>query len=310
MLDYFYLFSMALVSSLFLTAILVWNLSKLKVKQIEREEGPESHKVKSGTPTMGGLGFVIVIAVFAALMVDLKYLPAIFLLCVFSLIGFLDDSIKVIKSRNLGLTFWQKIILQTLFALSFTAYLVFFTNHWQNSGIFVSLGIPFYFLFSLFVIVGTANAANLTDGLDGLLSGCSIIAFSTFLVYCLKQGLFGGAGLCVIIISALFGFLFFNFPRSKIFMGDTGSLGLGALLAGFAFVLHQEFAIALIGGVFLVEALSVIMQVVSYKLWKKRVFKMAPIHHHFELLGLSELNVVLMFWAVQLVLGIIGVLIL
>jgi phospho-N-acetylmuramoyl-pentapeptide-transferase len=299
---------MAFLASVISTFLLIFALTKFKLHQVEREEGPVSHQSKSGTLTMGGLVFVLVSALFAYLMVDMRYFPVILLFLGFSLIGFVDDLVKILKARNLGLTFWQKIILQTLFAGAFIYYLIFFTDHWISSGIFIPLGIIFYFLFSIFLIVGCANAANLTDGLDGLLSGISILAFSAFLAIALKIGFIGAAAYCVIFIGSILGFMVYNFPKAKIFMGDTGSLGLGAAFAGLAFLMHKELALAIICGVFLIEALSVIIQVTSYKLFKKRIFKMAPLHHHFEMMGMSELKVVVLFWSVQLILSLIGAL--
>ncbi len=310
MLPYLYLLGMAFLASVISTFLLIFALTKFKLRQVEREEGPKSHQEKSGTLTMGGIVFILVAALFAYLMVDTRYFPAILLFLGFSLIGFIDDLVKILKVRNLGLTFWQKIILQTLLSGGFVYYLIYFTDHWQNSGIFVPFGIAFYFLFSIILIVGSANAANLTDGLDGLLSGISILAFFGFLAIALKMGFIGSAAFCVIFIGAVLGFLVYNFPKARIFMGDTGSLGLGAAFAGLAMLMHRELALAVIGGVFLIEALSVIIQVTSYKLFKKRVFKMAPLHHHFELMGMSELKVVILFWSVQLILSLIGALIL
>ncbi len=310
MTPYIYLLLMAFLASSVSTFILVRALVRYKMRQVEREEGPLSHKKKRGTPTMGGLAFILVAAAFAALMVDLKYLPVVFLFLGYSLVGLLDDLVKVYKSRNLGLTFWQKIISQTALSAVFVLYLLLFANHWQNAGIFSVLGPVFYFLFSVFLIVGCANAANLTDGLDGLLSGVSILSFISFAFIASKLGFFGGAAFCVIFAGSILGFLLFNFPKAKIFMGDTASLAIGAAISGFAVILGRELALAIVCGVFLIEALSVIIQVGSFKFFGKRVFKMAPLHHHFELLGLSELKVVLLFWAAQAVLSLIGALIL
>src|SRR3989339_529307 len=218
----FFLFFLSFVFTSVLTWLILLFFSKIHIGQFEREEGPESHKKKSGTPTMGGVGFVIISIVLSFSFSEVR--PLLFLFLGYSLIGFFDDFIKVYKKRNLGLTFWQKVFSQLLLSS----------------------------LFSFFV-------------------------------------------------------LFFNFPKAKIFMGDTGSLGIGAILAGMAIILNKELLLVIIGGVFLVEALSVIIQVLSYKLFKKRVFKMSPLHHHFELLGWSEVYLTLMFWAVQFLLSIIGV---
>jgi phospho-N-acetylmuramoyl-pentapeptide-transferase len=287
----YYLFAGAAVLSGLLTGPLLFYLRWISARQTERAEGPSSHKSKEGTPTMGGLGFILTIIVFSLFMVDFKYVPLLFLMAGFALIGFLDDLLKIVRGHNLGLTFWQKIITQTIFAGFFSFYI---------------LNLNIYSWFGIFIIVGSANATNLTDGLDGLLAGCSILAFLSFGLVCFKQALIGGSAFSFITAGALFGFLWFNFPKAKLFMGDVGSLSIGAALAGLAIITRNEWLLAVIGGVFLIEALSVIIQVTAYKLFKKRVFRMAPLHHHFELLGSSEVAVVLGFWFFQLILSILG----
>jgi len=248
--------------------------------------------MKEGTPVMGGLVFLLVVLGLSYLMVDERYLPLLFLILAFGIIGFVDDLIKLRRQQNEGLTFWQKIILQTLSAAVFSFYLV---GQGQAQGIYVILYI--------FMIVGCANATNLTDGLDGLLSGCAFIAFLSFALVSFQMTYFGGAAFAVICAGALLGFLFYNFPKAKLFLGDIGSLSCGTALAGLAILIHQELLLVIIGGVFVLEAISVILQVASYKLWKRRIFKMAPLHHHFELLGLSEVKVVMLFWATGIIFG-------
>jgi len=296
-----YLFVGAAVLSAMLTGPLLFFLRKIKAKQVEREEGLASHKIKSGTPTMGGLAFTIAITALSLIFVDLRYFPVILLSLGFALIGFSDDLIKILNKQNLGLTFWQKIVLQTLFSAIFSFWMI---RMGLISGSFYYLFI--YLIFWCFIIVGGANATNLTDGLDGLLAGCAVLAFTALGLICLKQGISGGSAYSFISSGAALGFLFYNFPRAKLFMGDVGSLSLGSIMAGISIITRNEWLFALIGGVFVVEALSVIIQVGSYKLFKKRIFKMAPIHHHFELLGYSEIQVVIGFWAVQLILSMIG----
>ena len=299
-----YLFVGAAVLSAMLTGPLLSFLRKIKAKQVEREEGPASHKIKSGTPTMGGLAFIIIITALSLKFVDLRYIPAILLSLGFALIGLSDDLIKILNKQNLGLTFWQKIVLQTLFSAIFSLWMIR-TGLISGSIYYLSS----YFIFWCFIIVGGANAANLTDGLDGLLAGCAILAFTAMGMVCLKHDMAGGAAYSFISSGAAFGFLVYNFPRAKLFMGDVGSLSLGSIMAGISIITRNEWLLALIGGVFVAEALSVIIQVGSYKLFKKRIFKMAPIHHHFELLGYSEIQVVLGFWAVQALLSFIGIII-
>lgn len=287
------LFLSGLIASIAVTALLVIILPKLKFRQVVREEGPESHKKKSGTPTMGGLGFAAVSGVLAFYYLDSKLYPVIFLYLAYALIGMADDLIKIFNARNLGLTFWQKIIIQTIIAGAFSSY--------YTGGL--------YFFFLVFIIVGAANAANLTDGLDGLLSGTAILSFGAFMMIASRRADFQSEAFCALFIAALFGFIIFNFPKSKIFMGDTGSLAVGAALAGIAIAMKLELALVIIGGILIAEAMSVILQVGYYKMFKTRIFKMAPLHHHFELSGMKENNVVFLFWFAQLVLSGIGVLI-
>jgi len=294
----YYLFVGAAVLSGLLTGPLLFYLRWISARQTEREEGPASHKSKEGTPTMGGLGFILTIIILSLFMVDFKYIPVLLLMAGFALIGLLDDLLKIVRGHNLGLTFWQKIISQVGLATVFSLYLLF---SW-GPGQFWIFNLGFW----VFIIVGAANATNLTDGLDGLLTGCSILAFLSFGLVCFKQALMGGAAFSFVFAGALFGFLWFNFPKAKLFMGDVGSLSVGASLAGLSIVTQNEWLLMVIGGVFLIEALSVIIQVTAYKLFKKRVFRMAPLHHHFELLGLTETAVVLGFWLFQLLLSILG----
>ncbi|OGC06690.1 phospho-N-acetylmuramoyl-pentapeptide-transferase [candidate division WOR-1 bacterium RIFOXYA2_FULL_36_21] len=301
----FFLFFLSFVFTSVLTWLILLFFSKIHIGQFEREEGPESHKKKSGTPTMGGVGFVIISIVLSFSFSEVR--PLLFLFLGYSLIGFFDDFIKVYKKRNLGLTFWQKVFSQLLLSSLFSFFVLFCTPYLTSSYLLKILGIPLYILFSTFLIFGCGNATNLTDGIDGLLAGTSILAFASFFVIALHRHLLPFSVLAIVLIGGLLAFLFFNFPKAKIFMGDTGSLGIGAILAGMAIILNKELLLVIIGGVFLVEALSVIIQVLSYKLFKKRVFKMSPLHHHFELLGWSEVYVTLMFWAVQFLLSIIGV---
>jgi len=304
------LFSSAFVFSLLLTYPVLF----LRAGQSIREEGPASHQAKSGTPTMGGIGFVLTIIIFSLIFIDFdlfpRYLALVLMFLGFSFLGFADDFVKVSKHRNLGLTFWQKIILQTLFAGAFSYLLVALGHSYTVSGWLWAFGFAnplLYFLLSTFIIVGTANAANLTDGLDGLLAGCAVTAFVVFAV--LANGNVFANSFCLIVSGAVLGFLFYNFPKAKLFMGDVGSLPLGAALAGIGIILHKELLLVLVGLIFVLEALSVIIQVASYKLFKKRVFKMTPLHHHFELMGWPEGRVVVVFWVVALFVGLAALII-
>lgn len=277
-------------------------LKKLKARQSIREEGPKSHRIKSGTPTMGGL-FMLLSAVLVVIfnkMIDPSVLWLLFLTLGHGLLGFLDDFIKAEKKRNLGLTAKQKMLGQIILAVLF-CWGVVDTLHLPYS-----IAIPFthtdisigllYYPFVVLVIVGASNAVNLTDGLDGLASGCCVIAFSAYAMFCYMTG-FNDLGYFIIILAgSCIGFLFFNYHPAKIFMGDTGSLALGGAIAGISVMTRTELLLIFLGLIFVLEALSVIIQVASFQLTGKRVFKMSPLHHHFELSGWSEVHVVWVFW--------------
>lgn len=277
-------------------------LKKLKARQSIREEGPKSHRIKSGTPTMGGL-FMLLSAVLVVIfnkMIDPSVLWLLFLTLGHGLLGFLDDFIKAEKKRNLGLTAKQKMLGQIILAVLF-CWGVVDTLHLPYS-----IAIPFthtdisigllYYPFVVLVIVGASNAVNLTDGLDGLASGCCVIAFSAYAMFCYMTG-FNDLGYFIIILAgSCIGFLFFNYHPAKIFMGDTGSLALGGAIAGISVMTRTELLLIFLGLIFVLEALSVIIQVASFQLIGKRVFKMSPLHHHFELSGWSEVHVVWAFW--------------
>lgn len=277
-------------------------LKKLKARQSIREEGPKSHRIKNGTPTMGGL-FMLLTAVLVVIfnkMIDPAVLWLLFLTLGHGFLGFLDDFIKAEKKRNLGLTAKQKMLGQIILAVLF-CWGVVDTLHLPYSiaipftQIDISIGL-LYYPFVVLVIVGASNAVNLTDGLDGLASGCCVIAFSAYAVYCYMTG-FNDLGYFIIILAgACIGFLFFNYHPAKIFMGDTGSLALGGAIAGISVMTRTELLLIFLGMIFVLEALSVIIQVASFQLTGKRVFKMSPLHHHFELSGWSEVHVVWAFW--------------
>ena len=291
-------------------------LHKLKFGQSIREEGPASHKVKSGTPTMGGIFLIagIVIATLIRAELTAEIFIAIFIVVGHFILGFLDDYIKVVKKRNLGLKARQKLLGQIIIA-AVTIYVVINylgieTTIWLP--IFdstIDLGI-FYYVLVLLVIVGASNAVNLTDGLDGLASGCMAIAASCYGVICLLTLHYNLAIFCAATVGACIGFLRFNFHPAKIFMGDTGSLALGGAFAAMGILTHTELLLVFIGIIFVCEAMSVILQVISYQTTGKRIFRMSPIHHHFELGGWKEVKVVMVFWAVCLIGGIIGIILL
>ena len=309
--------AMALIVSVILAPIGIPILRRLKFGQSIREEGPQSHMKKAGTPTMGGIIFIL--SIFATT-ITLGLYNEIFttqtyvLLLVFigfGIIGFLDDGLKVIFKRNLGLTSLQKLIGQI--GISIAAFYLIRLAPFDST-----IAIPFtdrsidlgilYVAFMVFWLVGFSNAVNLTDGLDGLVSGTASIAFAAFGLIALINEQADVALFAFAVTGALLGFLIFNKNPAKVFMGDTGSLALGGALAMISILTKSELMLLLIGLVFVIETLSVILQVGSYKLRKKRIFKMSPIHHHFELSGWSEWKVVLVFWTTGLVVAIIAVL--
>ena len=288
-------------------------LHKLKFGQSIREEGPQSHQAKSGTPTMGGIMIIlgIVIGTLAGAPWTAEILLALFITLGHFALGFLDDYIKVVKKRNLGLKAKQKLLGQIIIALVTiyigTKELGIDTSIWLpvlNTNVDIGFG---YYLLVLFVLVGTSNAVNLTDGLDGLASGTMAVAASCYGVVCALTGHSDLVAFCVAIVAACLAFLRFNAHPAKVFMGDTGSLALGGALAAVGILTHTEILLVVIGLVFVCEALSVIMQVTYFKATGgKRIFRMSPIHHHFELGGWSETKVVLVFWSVGLLAGMAG----
>jgi phospho-N-acetylmuramoyl-pentapeptide-transferase len=304
-------------------------INMLRVRQGKgqpiREDGPQTHLAKRGTPTMGGL--MIVTALTLSLLLWMDVSSRLVWSCVvvtlgFGLIGFLDDYDKVTKYAHKGVP--AKVRLMGEFVVAaVAAWLAVGETHLYVplfSNLYVPLG-PFYYLFAIFVIVGAGNAVNLTDGLDGLAIMPVIIAAGTFAIIAYLAGRVDysgylgiphvkGAGELAIFCAAMMGaglaFLWFNAPPAAVFMGDTGSLALGGALGVIAVAAHHEIVLAIVGGLFVMEAVSVIVQVAVYKRTGKRVFRMAPIHHHFEQLGWKESTVVIRFWIVSIVLALIG----
>ncbi len=321
---------------------LIRKLRELQIGQYIREEGPQAHQKKAGTPTMGGVLIVLSTAVPTLLWADLQnpfVLLALFALLAFAAIGFVDDYAKVAKRRNRGLTGKRKLMLQllvssvvgiALLALSThsaysTQLIVPFLKRFRPDLVIHSLMdsphlwplafIPFLVFIAL-VITGSSNAVNLTDGLDGLAIGCTVIAAGALTVLTYVSSNFRWANyleiqyiprvgeltvFCGALVGASLGFLWYNAHPAEVFMGDVGSLSLGGALGTIAVIIKQEVLLVFVGGIFVVEALSVILQVASFKLRGKRIFRMAPIHHHFELLGWSESKVIVRFWIAALV---------
>ena len=289
-------------------------LKKLKIGQSIREDGPQSHLYKTGTPTMGGIIFIFSSLIIFILMGNKSLNAIVILLSMlgFGAIGYIDDYIKVVKKRNLGLRAYQKIIAQIIVAI---IVIIYFQNSIETPGIayipFIgerNLNIGIWMLpFLLIVVLGTVNSVNLTDGLDGLATGISIIVFIAFSFISYKIGQLDISLVSIIIAGSLIGFLTFNYNPAKVFMGDTGSLALGGALSAVAILTRTYLFIPIIGGVFFAETLSVIIQVLYFKATGKRFFKMAPLHHHFEQIGWEEINIVWSFWAITFLLAFTGV---
>jgi len=322
-----------------LTALLIsfvigpWIIEKLRsfqIKQVVREDVPSRHLSKNGTPTMGGSLILMALLIPTLLWADLtnRYIWIVLLTTLgFGALGFLDDYKKIRDKNGMGIKARYKFPIQVAMGLA-ASWILFNTIDHDSRLIFPffkrvmpDLG-NWYILFGMFVIVGTANAVNLTDGLDGLAIGPVLIASGTFILFCYLAGHFQfasylqipfvkGSGeltiLCGALLGSGLGFLWFNTYPAQVFMGDVGSLALGAALGTIAVVTKQEFLLAIVGGIFVAETLSVIIQVISYKLRKKRVFRMAPIHHHFELKGWAEPKIIVRFWIIAIILGLVAI---
>jgi phospho-N-acetylmuramoyl-pentapeptide-transferase len=317
---------LALIITLVLGPLLIPVLRTLKFGQTIRDDGPQRHLKKGGTPTMGGLIFLVGI-IFSALVTaeqptSLEMVTLVGITLGYGLIGFIDDFIKVVLHRSLGLRAYQKLIGQ--FALAFI--LMWVSIHWLGRGtdvaipfssLHLDLGWFYYILISLVIVLMT-NAVNLTDGLDGLAAGSTMLAGIGYLVIALLAANQGG-GVAVLahetdmavfaaaLVGGTLGFLRFNTYPARVFMGDTGSLALGGALVSLAVLTKSELVLIVIGGLFAIEAVSVIIQVISFQTTGKRIFRMSPLHHHFELGGWGEWKVVLVFWAGALVCAILGV---
>ena len=319
----------ALMISFMLGPWLIATLQRLQIGQTIRKVGPESHFVKEGTPTMGGALILFAIIVPTLLWADLTNLyiwVTLFVTTGYGLVGFIDDYLKVVRKSSDGISARQKMFWQILIAV------VAFTILYLSGNFDTHLSLPFfkninpdlgvfYIFFATLVIVGSSNAVNLTDGLDGLAIGPMIIASATFLLLAYLVGNFKlanylqivsvpGAGelaiLCGAMVGAGLGFLWFNTYPAQVFMGDVGSLSLGGALGTIAVITKNEFVLVIVGGIFVIEALSVIVQVISFRYWGRRVFRMAPIHHHFELKGWAEPKIIVRFWIISIVLALIA----
>ncbi len=332
----------ALLLCLLLGPWMIRRLRALQIGQYIREDGPQNHRKKAGTPTMGGLLIVLAIVLPTLLWADLRnpfVLLALFATIAFAAIGFADDYSKVVRRRNQGLTARTKLFLQVVVALAIGVTLVaykalgiystellmpFFKNVRPDLVMDALLVDPYWWpvaylpflIFLVLVIVGSSNAVNLTDGLDGLAIGCVMIAAAawTALTYVSSHSRFAEyldlakmpqvgelTIFCGAITGAALGFLWYNAHPAEVFMGDVGSLALGGAIGTVAVMIKQEILLFFVGGVFVIEALSVILQVGSYRLTGRRIFRMAPLHHHFELMGWSESKIIVRFWIAALV---------
>lgn len=305
------------ISSALLGLIIVPILKNFKIGQRISTYMNFSHRNKEGTPTMGGLIFIIsTILVMAFLLITNKVALtnelkiAMFVFISYAIIGFLDDYLSIKRGKNEGLTVTQKLFLQLLVALVF--FYLYIKNGGQTSLVVTTLGINIemkwlYGLFILFILVGSSNAVNLTDGLDGLAAGLSGIAFIAFSLISLMVGYTDMGIFTLVLTGALLGFLIYNGHPAKVFMGDTGSLALGAVMGTIAIITHREITLFIVAFVFVLETLSVIIQVFWYKTFKKRIFLMTPIHHHFEKLGWPEVEIVRLFWVAGFILAMAGI---
>ena len=312
----FFTILMGFLITVLLSPVFIPFLRRLKFGQSIREEGPKSHQKKTGTPTMGGVMILLSVTVTTLVMTGKFSEPSVetylllFVTLGFGLLGFMDDFIKVVMKRNLGLTSKQKLLGQIIISVIF--YFIF-----KQSELSTEISIPMtdysfdlgwgYVFFVIFWMVGFSNAVNLTDGLDGLVSGTAAIAFGAFAVLAWNQSQFELSIFSVAVVGAVLGFLVFNAHPAKVFMGDTGSLALGGAIATVAILTKLEIVLIIIGGIFVLETLSVILQVISFKTTGKRIFRMSPLHHHYELIGWSEWRVVVTFWTVGLLFAILGI---
>jgi phospho-N-acetylmuramoyl-pentapeptide-transferase len=310
-----------------------WVIEKLRsfqIRQVVREDVPSRHMAKNGTPTMGGSLILAALVIPTLLWSDLtnRYTWVVLLTSLgFGALGFFDDYKKVRDKNGIGIKARYKFPIQVAMALVVSLILFFAFDHDSRlifpffKKVMPDLG-NWYILFAVLVIVGTANAVNLTDGLDGLAIGPVLISGGTFMLFCYLAGNYRfatylqipfvrGSGeltvLCGALVGSGLGFLWFNTYPAQVFMGDVGSLSLGTALGMIAVITKQEFLLVIVGGIFVMEALSVIIQVISYQLRKKRVFRMAPIHHHFELKGWAEPKIIVRFWIIGIILGLVAI---
>ncbi len=309
----FYAYMISFVMASVMAPRVIPLLKKLKFGQTEREEGPASHQVKSGTPTMGGFIFILPVAVATFIIggFHADTVIAVLAMLLFGLIGFIDDYIKVVKKRNLGLRAYQKIVLQLIFALIIAFLHLKYAEH--GAAVYIpftdklwNIGAPLYIAFLVFILIGVSNSVNLTDGLDGLCTSVTaVVAFFFWLVS--KEA--GATGLSIFnaaLVGGCIGFFKVNRYPAQVFMGDTGSMALGGAVAASAIILHAPLILPFVGIIYMLESISVMLQVFSFKTTGKRIFRMSPLHHHFELGGWSEVKVSAVFVFITLIFAMIG----
>lgn len=318
-------FGLSFIVTAMLGPIIIPLLRRLKFGQNVRDDGPARHLQKTGTPTMGGVMFLIGIAVagFSLLRWGIPLpgakegLVVLMVTLGYGLVGFLDDFIKIGMKRSLGLRAREKLLGQIILAIGLavvavtvlgrgTDIVIPFSGFFVDNGLRLDFGMVGFLIFTCLVVVGTSNAVNLTDGLDGLAAGTTVFATLPFIAIGLITGKVGVSLVLAAVAGGCLAFLIYNRYPAKVFMGDTGSLALGGALAAAAVLTRSELFLVIVGGVFVLEALSVILQVLSFKTTGKRIFRMSPLHHHFELGGWSENRVVLTFWSVGLLFSILG----
>lgn len=317
-------FVLTFILTVILGRLFIPMLKRLNLGQNIRDDGPAKHFKKTGTPTMGGVFFLTAVVLIslgflfsdAELMGKTEGLVLLLVIMAFGIIGFLDDFIKIALRRSLGLRAKEKLLLQIALAMGFgivvmmlgrgTSILVPFSGFFVENGLIYDLGILGFLVLAVLVIVGSSNAVNLTDGLDGLAAGSVFIALIPLIVISLMYDKEGVALVLAALAGGCLGFLVYNCHPAKVFMGDTGSLALGAAVGAAAVTIGYELFLVIIGGVFVIETLSVIMQVLYFKTTGRRIFLMSPLHHHFELKGLSETKVVMLFWGFSFVCALMG----
>jgi phospho-N-acetylmuramoyl-pentapeptide-transferase len=306
-------FVIAIGITVIMSPLVIPFLTRLKVGQHIRDDGPQTHLHKNGTPTMGGVILITAVMVASFLMAgaSAEVLAALLIMLAFGGIGFWDDYIKVVLKRSLGLRAREKLILQLVIGILYSLLLLLYFEHGTElimpfTGRVIDISF-FYVPLLIVLLMGTANGVNLTDGLDGLASGVTFLVALTWALICIMTGHYNLAIFCGALAGGCLGFLVFNRHPARVFMGDTGSMALGGAVAAIATLTNSEIALIIIGGVYVIESLSVLLQIFSYQIFRRRIFLMAPLHHHFELKGWKETKVVHTFYLLAAAVCLIGI---